>query len=61
MDQEIVDLFVRWQVNEPTGDTAIVATADDTNPGATGKSPSKSRAYPRRTEVSVIGYARAYV
>lgn len=55
MDQDIVDLFVRWQVNEPIGDTAMVATMDDTNPGAIGKSPSKSRAYPQRTGVSVIG------
>ena len=55
MDKETVDLFLRWIINEPIGDTAIVATMDDTNPGATGKSPSKSRAYPRHTGLSMRG------
>lgn len=54
MDQETVDLFVRWMLNDPIGDTAIVAAMDDTNPCTTGKSPSKSRAYPRRTGISVV-------
>jgi hypothetical protein len=55
MDKANVDLFLRWVLSDPVGDTAIVAAMDDTNPAVSGKSPSKSRAYPRRTRVSIMG------
>jgi hypothetical protein len=50
MEKETVDLFFRWMLNEPVGDTAIVAGVDDPSNGAANKSPPKPRAHLRHTQ-----------
>jgi len=40
-DKDNIDLFLRWMMNEPIGDTAILAPDEDNDVGSIHKSPSK--------------------
>jgi hypothetical protein len=40
-DKDNMDLFLRWMMNEPVGDTAIVAPEEDNDLGSVHRSPSK--------------------
>jgi hypothetical protein len=40
-DKDNIDLFLRWMMNEPIGDTAILALEEDNDVGSIHKSPSK--------------------
>jgi hypothetical protein len=40
-NKETVDLFLRWLMNEPIGDTAIVRTEEEEGSGSSSQSPRK--------------------
>ena len=52
-DKEPVDLFLRWLMNEPIGDTAIVGTEEEEGSGVSSQSLRIGSSYQRSRGISL--------
>lgn len=55
-DKETMDLFLRWLMNEPIGDTVIVRTGEEEGSGSISQSKREARNVSQYTSVAAWAY-----